>query len=218
MVRGHKAKLAMSRTKRNALIAAFFFFLLPFAVVVDRQVLRPLREAARTAAWASEDRKRYHGHVFEVAGIVDGDTLDIAASDGDRATTRIRLIGVDTPETKHPTVGPMYFGQEATDFAKEAAEGRRITVHLDTITDERDRYGRLLAYVKLPDGRILNEVLIRQGYGYADLRFRHSRFDAYVRLMEEAIEEGAGLWDGVTREVLPDWLRRQRPDLMRKVH
>src|SRR5690606_19653965 len=105
------------------------------------------------------------------------DTLDIAAADGDMATTRIRLIGVDTPETQHPTGGPMYYGQEATDFAKRLAEGRQVTVLLDTVSDERDRYGRLLAYVVLPDGRVLNEVMIREGYGYADSRFRHSRYD-----------------------------------------
>lgn len=205
----------MSRTKKNALLAAFFFFILPLAVVMDRQVLRTLRQIVRTEVWASEDAKRYHNRTFQTARVVDGDTLDIAAADGDMATTRIRLIGVDTPETQHPTVGPMYYGQEATDFAKRLAEGRQVTVLLDTVSDERDRYGRLLAYVVLPDGRVLNEVMIREGYGYADSRFRHSRYDEYLRLMDEAIDQKAGLWQNAAREQLPEWLRRQRPELLR---
>ena len=217
MVRRKKAKFhyAMSRTRKNALIAAFFFFLLPLAVVVDRQMLRPVRQAVRTAAWASEDRKRYHEQAFAVAGVVDGDTLDIEASDGEKPTTRVRLIGVDTPETKHPTVGPMYFGKEATAFTQQSVEGRRVVILLDKVSAERDRYGRLLGYVALPDGRILNEELIRNGFGYADLRFQHGRFDDYVRLMEAAIGQKAGLWRDVSREQLPQWLRRERPELLR---
>lgn len=205
----------MSRTKKNALLAAFFFFILPLAVVMDRQVLRTLRQIVHTEVWASEDAKRYHNRTFQTARVVDGDTLDIAAADGDMATTRIRLIGVDTPETQHPTVGPMYYGQEATDFAKRLAEGRQVTVLLDTVSDERDRYGRLLAYVVLPDGRVLNDTLIKEGYGYADSRFRHSRYDEYLRLMDEAIDEKAGLWQNAAREQLPQWLRSQRPELLR---
>lgn len=215
MARGRKAGIVMSRTQRNALIAAFLFFLLPFAVVVDRQMLRPLRQRVRTAAWASDDRARYHEQAFLVAGVVDGDTLDLAAADGERATTRLRLIGVDTPETSHPTVGEMYYGQAATDFVRATVDGRRVTVLLDTVSAERDRYGRLLAYVVLSDGRVLNELLVRQGFGYADLRFEHTRFDAFVRLMEDAIADKAGLWEEVSREQLPQWLRRARPELLR---
>ena len=217
MARRKKAKshYAMSRRRKNALFGAFFLFLLPLAVVVDRQFLHPARETVRTAAWASEDRKRYHEQTFAVVEVVDGDTLDIDAADGERPTTRIRLIGVDTPETKHPTVGPMYFGQEATAFTRQSAEGRRVVILLDTVSAERDRYGRLLAYVTLPDGRILNEELIRGGFGYADLRFEHGRFDDFVRLMDAAMEQKAGLWREVTREQLPQWLRREQPVLLR---
>lgn len=210
-----KSYYAMSRRRKNALIAAFFFFLLPLAMVVDRQLLRPARETVRTAAWASADRKRYHQQSFAVAEVVDGDTVDIDAADGDQPTTRVRLIGVDTPETKHPTVGPMYFGQEATAFTRRAAEGRRVTILLDTVSAERDRYGRLLAYVLLPDGRVLNEELIRNGFGYADLRFEHGRFDDYVSLMDAGIAQKAGLWREVSRAQLPQWLRRERPELLR---
>lgn len=209
-----KPYYAMRRTRKNALVLAFFLFI-ALAAVVDRTYLRPVRQTVRTAVWASDDRKRYHEQTFAVAGVIDGDTLDIAAPDGDKPATRIRLIGVDTPETKHPTIGKMYYGQEATDFAKKQVEGKSVTILLDAVSNERDRYGRLLAYVILPDGRTLNEELIRQGFGYADLRFTHSRFDRCVELMDAAIEHKTGLWKNVTRDQLPQWLTRSRPDLLR---
>jgi len=215
MTRKKRASYAMSRAKKNTLIVVFFFFVLPLAVLMDGRLLAPVRQAVRTAVWASEDRKRYHDQVFTVAAVVDGDTLNIDAADGDAPTTRIRLIGVDTPETKHPTVGPMYFGQEATDFTRQLSEGQSVIVQLDTISAERDRYGRLLAYITLPDGRILNEELIRNGYGYADLRFPHGHFDTYVEMMDSAIRRKTGLWEKVKRKRLPQWLQQKRPELLR---
>lgn len=205
---------AMSRYKKNALVAAFFFFLLPSAVLVDRLYLRPVRQAVRTAAWASDDYKRYHDKTFAVARVIDGDTLDIAAPDGDRDTTRIRLIGVDTPET-YPPENVMHYGPEASAYAKSLLEGRQVKVLLDAVAEQRCRYGRLLAYVVLPDGRDFNAELIRSGCGYADVRFPHSRSDAYLELMETAIAEQVGLWQEAQRSDLPQWLQRRRPDLLR---
>ena len=109
----------------------------------------------------------------------------------------------------------MFFGQEATDYTRRLSEGQQVTVRLDTISDERDRYGRLLAYITLPDGHILNEELIRNGYGYADLRFLHGHFDTYVELMNIAMTQKKGLWDKVNRKQLPQWLQRKRPELLR---
>ena len=216
MTRCRTCRYAMSRKRKNALMAGFLLFVLPSAVWVDRQLLRPVRQAVRLAIWASDDRKRYHEQTFTVVNVVDGDTLDIDVADGDRPSTRIRLLGVDTPETHHPTTGPMYYGSEATEYARQEAEHKAVMIVLDTLADERDRYGRLLAYVVLPDGEVLNEKLIRGGYGYSDLRFSHSRFDAYIELMEQAIAEQSGLWRAGTREQLPEWLRRRRPDLLRQ--
>ncbi len=205
---------AMSRYKKNALLAAFFFFLLPTAVLVDRLYLRPVRQAVRTAAWASADFKRYHDRTFAVARVIDGDTLDIAIPDDDRDTTRIRLIGVDTPET-YPPENVMHYGLQASAYAGSLLEGRSVTVVLDSVAAQRCRYGRLLAYVVLADGRVLNEALISDGFGYADVRFPHSHSEAYLDLMETAIADRVGLWQDAERGDLPPWLQRRRPDLLR---
>jgi endonuclease YncB( thermonuclease family) len=214
MARAKSPRYAMSRYKKNALVAAFFFFLLPLAVMVDRLYLRPVRQVVQTAVWASDDRKHYHDRTFAVVSVIDGDTLDVDAPDGDRPATRIRLIGVDTPEI-YPLQRKMHFGPEASAYAKSQLEGRHVTVRLDTVAEERCRYGRLLAYVVLADGRVLNEELIRNGYGYADVRFPHTHSETYLNLMETAISQKVGLWQDAERTQLPQWLQRIRPELLR---
>jgi micrococcal nuclease len=199
---------------RNALIGAFLFFVVPIIFLADQRLGGGLQRALQRTATDSTARQKYHGRAFTVLEVLHGDTRDIDIPDGKFPDTRIRLLGVDTPETRHPTVGVMYYGKEATDFTAAAVLGKQVTILLDTASDERDRYGRLLAYVQLPDGSILNEQLIRNGFGYAYLQFPHSRFDDYQRLMTQAIQSQSGLWKNVTRDQLPTWLQKKRPDLL----
>lgn len=79
---------------------------------------------------------------------VDGDT--IVLNNGER----VRLIGVDTPETKHPRKPVEYFGKEATAFTKRMVEGKEVRLEYDW--QRKDKYGRTLAYVYLMDGTFLN--------------------------------------------------------------
>ncbi|MHC4288355.1 MAG: thermonuclease family protein [Planctomycetota bacterium] len=210
-----KSKYAMRRTTRNALIAAFCFILLPIWVVLDHQFGDDLRHSIEQQTLPDGDWQKYHGKVFTVLEVIDGDTLDIDIPDGEHPDTRVRLIGVDTPETKHPTVGLMYYGPEATAFTTRLALGKKVKVLLDTAGDQRGRYGRLLAYVQLPDEKILNAEIITNGYGYAYLSYPHSEFSAYQILMQQAIDNKTGLWKSAARDQLPQWLRSKRPDLLR---
>ena len=79
----------------------------------------------------SNDLEKYHAKTFTVVNVVDGDTIDIDAADGKYDHTRVRLWGIDTPETKNPKTGVMYFGPEAAEFTKELALGKPVTVYLD---------------------------------------------------------------------------------------
>ena len=143
---------------------------------------------------AASDFGRYHGKVFLVVNAVDGDTIDIDIADGEREFTRIRLLGVDTPETKHPSKGVMYYGPEAAEFTRGLVEGEPVAVYLDEGGETRGYYGRLLAYVQLEDGRFLNEVLLSEGYAEAELRFEHSLYNKYQRLEAAAKSAGKGMW------------------------
>lgn len=150
------------------------------------------------------DFEKYHAKNFIVTKVVDGDTLDINYPDGRNSYTKIRLIGVDTPEIFSES-GAMYFGPEASEFTKKSALDKRVTIYLDEGNDTRDKYGRLLAYVGLPDDIILNELLLSEGYAYAYTKFRHSFSNKYKQLESRARSGKKGLWKNVTSEQMPDW-------------
>jgi micrococcal nuclease len=164
---------------------------------------------------AAPDYERYNDKTFLVVKVIDGDTIDIGASDCNDAYTRVRLWGVDTPETKNPRTGVMYFGPEAFEFTKKSTLGKEVCVFLDA-KRSRDKYGRLLAYVQLPDGKILNESLLSEGFAYADVRFKHSYYHKYMQLQAGAKRLKKGLWENVTREQFPQWLQKREPNLLLK--
>lgn len=121
-----------------------------------------------------------------VAKAVDGDTIEL--SDG----RKVRYIGMDTPETKHPTKGVECFGQQAAYQNAELVVGK--TVQLEKDVSETDRYGRLLRYVWL-DGQLINKTLVEQGYAFArsyppDIK-RQAEFQAAE---QEAELHNRGLW------------------------
>jgi len=155
----------------------------------------------------THDFEKYHTKTFTVKNVVDGDTIDIDIPDEQYEHTRIRLWGIDTPETKHPQKGVMYFGPEAAEFTRKLTLGKQVTIYLEE-NRTRGYYGRLLAYVQLPDDRFLNEVLVSEGFAYADVRFRHSFYHKYKRLEAAARSQKKGLWEKVTPEQMPRWHRR----------
>jgi endonuclease YncB( thermonuclease family) len=164
----------------------------------------------------SFDIEKYDGKTFKVVKVVDGDTLDIDIPDGNFPHTRIRLLGVDTPETVHPVIGTMYFGPEASNFVKQNVLKKEVCVYLDSVNKTRDKYGRLLAYIQLPDKTILNELLLEKGLAYADIRFKHQFSSRYPQIESLARSNKAGLWQGVRRDQLPQWLQREKPNLLKK--
>ena len=93
-----------------------------------------------------------------VTAPVDGDTVRVRTARGNET---VRFLGVNTPETHHPTKGVECFGPEAAAFTDRALTGRSIELELDV--EHRDQYGRLLAYV-IVDGRRFNDVLLARGY------------------------------------------------------
>jgi len=118
--------------------------------------------------------------------VIDGDTLELDGGE------RVRLIGVDTPESVDPRRPVEYFGKEASAFTRRLAEDRMVALQYDE--DTRDRYGRTLAYVYLEDGTFVNAEIIRQGYGHAYTRFPFRYQEEFLALERQAREEGRGLW------------------------
>lgn len=123
-----------------------------------------------------------------VLRVVDGDTL-VVLLDGKRE--KVRLLGLDAPESVHPQKPVERFGKEASAFTRKMLFGKDVT--LEYAGRKRDRYGRLLAYVWL-EGRLVNLEIIRAGYGFAPLKYPHPRMEEFRRAEREAREKGRGLW------------------------
>jgi micrococcal nuclease len=102
----------------------------------------------------------------------------------------------------------MYFGPEAAEFTRESAFDKQVTIFLDEGNNTRDKYSRLLAYVQLPDKSFLNEVLLSEGFAYADTRFQHSFYHKYQQLEATARSQKKGLWENVTPEQMPQWRQK----------
>lgn len=126
-----------------------------------------------------------------VLRVVDGDTLQVRI---DGRKEKVRLIGVDTPESVDPRRPVQPFGKEAAEFTRRLAGGKAVTLRGEDGTPGRDRYNRLLRYVYLPDGTLLNAEIIRQGYGHAYVRQPFSRLEEFRTYERQAREKGLGLW------------------------
>ena len=199
----HRRETKLSDRQRRVLLAArkARWLLVALLIVAGVMVADRLGLFGRRPP-SHYDDERYHAKTFRVVRVIDGDTLDVEPPDARRKHTRVRLWGVDTPETKHPRMGVQHFGAEAHQFTRDACTGRDVALKL-LPRQTRDKYGRLLAYVILPDGRMLNRELVRLGYGYADPRFEHPHGREFAGLQEEAMKRRLGLWRDVAAEDLP---------------
>lgn len=128
-----------------------------------------------------------------VTEVVDGDTIVIVDPDDPDTAVRVRYIGVDTPETVHPTKPVQCFGREASSFNASLVEG--MAVRLERDISDMDQYGRLLRYVYLEDGTFVNLELVRQGYATLSTYPPDVAHAAeFQTAQHEAREAGLGLW------------------------
>jgi len=144
---------------------------------------------------------------LSVQRIVDGDTL--ALSDG----SKVRLIGIDTPEYHYSrkllkdsrrsgkdisTIRKM--GERAREFTKGLCMGKNVSLEYDV--EKHDRYGRVLAYLYLDDGRLVNAEIMKAGYAQTMTIPPNVKYaDLFLKLEREARREGRGLWkDDATKK------------------
>ncbi|GAB2981333.1 thermonuclease family protein [Frigoribacterium salinisoli] len=128
-----------------------------------------------------------------VERVVDGDTVVV---DLDGESDRLRLIGVDTPETVAPGRPVDCFGPEASAWTTEALPaGATVWLEADPTQGDRDKYDRLLRFVWTDAGALVNRELVELGYAREDTYDEPYRYrDEFVALEEAAEAEGAGLW------------------------
>ncbi|TLS38999.1 thermonuclease family protein [Pseudalkalibacillus caeni] len=126
----------------------------------------------------------------DVLEVIDGDTLKVKLNN--RVET-IRLLLIDTPETKHPSKPVQPFGPEASAYAKEILSGKKVKI--EPGISERDKYGRLLAYVWIED-KMVNKMLLKEGLARVAYIFPPNTkyIDDFQQLQKEAQHKGVGIW------------------------
>ena len=122
-----------------------------------------------------------------VEKVIDGDTVVLTDKE------RVRYIGMDTPELHHPRKAVQPYAREAWEFNRKLVEGQKVRLEFDV--ERRDRYGRLLAYVFLEDGRFVNAELLKEGYAQLLTIPPNVRYvDLFTGLQRQAREAKRGLW------------------------
>ena len=145
-----------------------------------------------TVEHSAEPNKAESENVVEakVIRVIDGDTMEVLVGD---ETETVRLLLVDTPETKHPNEAEQPYGQEASSFARKTLEGKHVKLELGK--EERDKYGRLLAYVWIGE-QMFNELLLEKGL--ARVAYIYPPNTKYVDKLREtekkAQEAHIGIW------------------------
>lgn len=172
------------RWQRKHKVLSFIIFLLILAYVVSTQ-----------SGWLGNGLKSAEINqpgLYAIDHYVDGDT--IAVNMNGKVET-IRFIGVDTPETHKPKTPVQCYGPQAAAYTKaRISKFGRVRLQADPLDTNRDVYGRLLRYVYLPDGTLMEEQIIKNGYGFAYLDFPFSRKDQFAADQALAQKNKAGLW------------------------
>jgi micrococcal nuclease len=130
-------------------------------------------------------------NLHQVLAVADGDTILV---DMYGQTETIRFIGVDTPETQHPNKPVQCYGPQASQYLKNRLEGEYVRLEVDPLSDNRDRYDRLLRFVYTKDDELVNLSLVSQGYGFAVTGFKHSKLPEFVTSEAAAKNQRQGLW------------------------
>ncbi len=129
---------------------------------------------------------------LKVTKVIDGDTFWVA--DGSEKGLKVRLIGVDAPESRNVFKKKKgCFGEEAKQYVTALLQGKSVRLELDV--NEFEQYGRTLAYVYLEDGSFLNAKLLKEGYAVVMTVPPNVKFaDEFIVLQRKARDKGLGLW------------------------
>jgi micrococcal nuclease len=144
---------------------------------------------------------------YKITKVVDGDTIDIERVDGgkvldEKEVMKVRLLGINSPETVDPRRPVECYGKEASGYLKSIADGKLAAIELDNTQTVHDKYGRILAYVYIKRAGIkdqnifmLNSDMIKNGYAYEytyDLPYKYQ--DEFKSLELIAKNNYTGLW------------------------
>lgn len=125
-----------------------------------------------------------------VTHVTDGDTIGVGRG---WRYGKVRLVGVNTPETVHPEKPVEFFGPESSSFTKSQLLGKRVHLQFES-GNQYDHYGRMLAYVFVDDGTLFNAELVKHGYARVTDFFPFQYYEEFKRYEREAKKNGVGMW------------------------
>jgi micrococcal nuclease len=130
---------------------------------------------------------------YKVKKVVDGDTIDVTIND---KTVKVRLIGINTPETVDPRKEVECFGKEASNKAKELLDKNEVYLEKDESQANKDKYDRLLRYIYLEDNTNVNLEMIKEGYAFEYTYETPYKYQELFKKAEtEAKDNNRGLWN-----------------------
>jgi micrococcal nuclease len=133
----------------------------------------------------------------QVTRVIDGDTIEVLING---STYKVRYIGIDTPETVHPTKPVQWMGKEASDANKQLVDGKEV--YLEKDISETDQYGRLLRYVYVADV-FVNAELVRLGFAQVSTYPPDVKYQSlFLQMQQDAREAERGLWGATPTAVV----------------
>lgn len=129
------------------------------------------------------------GTTTKVTRVIDGDTFETETGE------KVRLIGINAPEISD------IFGQEAKQYLSDLIENKTVDLQTDNISNDRDRYQRLLRYVIL-DGIDINRKMISDGFAFAYLKYHFSNSSVYKKAQIQARQTNKGIWGDSKKETI----------------
>lgn len=145
---------------------------------------------------------------YRVDHFVDGDTI---AVDMNGNTETVRMIGIDTPETHKPGTPVQCFGPQAAEYTETLIGRSSVRLQADPLNTNRDRYNRLLRYVYLPDGRMVEEELLKNGYAFAYTQFPFQKLEEFSQAETTAETAKVGLWSACQVEIQDNGRKQTAP-------
>lgn len=185
-----KLKKQLTGIVTSIIVVIFTFLLDKFEVIDIQEYISSLYTITESDTQIQNTKKSNQDNLYEVIRVVDGDTFVVNYNGKDE---KVRLIGVDTPESVHPNGEKnTEFGKTVSSYSKQMLTGKQVVLEFDV--DERDQYGRLLAYVYI-DGQMYNKLLLEKGYAKIATYPPNVKYvDDFTVIQKQARENKEGLW------------------------
>ena len=184
------------------LIIIFCLFLYQYAYQkgydfgAKQNTLTVLKTSLQKTKDSAREETKYQGF-YTVVHVADGDTIDI---EKEGAKVRVRLLGINSPESVDPRRSVECYGKESKTFMIGLVTDKKVRLELDPLKPEKDEYDRVLAYVFTEQGVFVNQQMIEQGYAY-EYTYKSEKYkyqENFKSAQKIAKEAAAGLWAKAT--------------------